>query len=122
MQHQTLAIVSSAAGVVADQRTRSFSGKLVGIYFTLGDLASGAVDITVTDDKTGAAVLTITNAAANGWYVPQIPVYTTAGAAALFAAGGTALLEELPIDGAFKVAVAQAGNSHTGAIDFYVED
>lgn len=119
MQHQRLTLASSGAGTVADQHTRAFSGEISAIYLEIGDLTN-TVDITITDDATGASILTITNASANGWYVPRIPVCDPAGTAALYAAGGTALLEEIPIDGALKVAVAQAGNSHTGHITIYV--
>lgn len=122
MQKQRLTIASSGAGAVADQRTRSFQGLLAGIYFEIGDLTSGAVDVVVTDDETGAAVLTITNASASGWYTPRIPTHGTGGTASLYAGSGTAVEAPLPIDGEFKVVITGAGNSHTGYLTFFVAD
>ena len=113
---QRLTITSSAAGVVADAFTKPFQGKLSGVYLELGDLTSGAVDFVITEAETGAAVLTITNAAASAWFKPMIPAYTTAGVAST-----VPILEPLPIDGTFKIVTTGAGNSHTGYLTFYVD-
>lgn len=116
MDKQRIAVVSSGAGAVDDINSKGFSGILAGIYLELGDLASGAVDFVITVKETGAAVLTITNASASGWYKPMIPAYTTAGVAST-----VPILEPLPIDGQFKVVTTGAGNSHTGYLTFYVD-
>ena len=120
MRHERVVISSSAAGAVADAYTRAFSGLLRGIYLELGTLASGAVDFVITEAETGAPVLTITNASASGWYAPSVPVYGTDGTALLHAAGGTAEMTPLPIDGALKIVTTGAGNSKLGALTFYV--
>lgn len=121
MQKQRLDIGSTAAGAVADIHTRGFSGLLRGIYFELGTLASGAVDLVITVEETGAPVLTITNASASGWYAPSIPTTDTGGTAAVYAASGASVNAPLPVDGSFKVVVTGAGNSHLGRVTFYVD-
>lgn len=117
---QRVTIASSAAGAVANIFTKTFSGNLEAIYLELGDLASGAVDFVITEAETGAPILTITNASASGWYKPMIPVYGTDGTALLHAAGGTAEMGALPIDGQIKIVTTGAGNSHTGYLTFYI--
>lgn len=121
MKHHRLTISSTSAGAVTDQHTRPLSGCVAGFYLEIGTLAN-TTDITITDDETGAAILTITNAAASGWYPVRIGSVDAAGAAQLFAAGGTAVPACIPIDGTMKIAVAQPGNSKLGAITVYVED
>lgn len=121
MKSDTITITSTAAGAVADQRTRAFEGKIEAFYLSIGTLGN-TVDITITDDKTGAAVLIITNASASGWYPVRIPTVDAAGAALLYAAGGTGVGTKIPINGALKIAVAQPGNSKTGTLYVFVED
>lgn len=120
MRHERVVIASDGAGAVADAYTRTFSGLLRGIYLDLGTLASGAVDFVITEEETGAAILSITNAAASGWYVPEAPVYGTGGSAALYAAGGSAVTRPVPVDGRLKIVTTGAGNSKSGALTIYV--
>ena len=121
IRKQKITLASAADESFADQRTDAFTGRLLGIYLSIGTLAN-TTDITITDDETGAPVLTIPNASASGWFAPQIPVYGTGGTAALFAAGGTAVLAPLPVDGELKVAAAQGGVSKTGDLWFFIEE
>lgn len=121
MQYERLTLTTDASGDATVYTKRPISGHLQGLYFTLGTLTSGAVDVVVTQNETTAAVLTITNGAANGWYKPMIPVYGTGGTAALYAAGGTAVLEDMPVNGNLKVVVAQGGNATTGYLDVYTD-
>lgn len=118
MQHERITITTVAAGT-ATIYSRALSGLLRGLYFELGTLDAGT-DVTITVEETGAAVLTITNLAAAAWYAIAIPTYTTAGVAALYAAGGTAVNSPLPIDGRLKIVIAQGGNVTTGYVTAYV--
>lgn len=120
MDFQRLEIDSDGAGAVADIYTKPFQGLLRGVYLELGTLASGAVDIVITDDFTGAAILTITNAAASGWYVPTLATHDASGTGALYAGGGSAVRAPVPVAGILKVATTAAGNDKLGAISFYV--
>jgi hypothetical protein len=52
----------------------------------------------------------------------QDPVYTTGGAASLYAAAGAAVLAGLPISGSIKVVWAQGGSGHSATIYAFVRD
>ncbi len=72
---------------------------------------AGTTDVTV--ETAGGAhpaqtVLGIVNAATSGWFYPRVPTVSTAGAAALYAAGGAAVNDRAAIADRVKVTVAQA--------------
>lgn len=81
----------------------------------------GATDITITRRNDGAQVLKLTNVSGPWSKVPQQPVCNNEGGAALFAAGGTALMEEIPVDGYLRVQVAQGKPGGKATIFVYVD-
>ena len=93
-------------------------GVLHGIFYDYGDGDTGA-DFTITDDQSGLALLTVTNAGtADALYLPRGATASTANAASLYAAGGTAVNDRLPLFSRVKIVVAQGGNAKSGT--FYV--
>jgi hypothetical protein len=76
--------------------------------------------VTVTGETTGIAIVTITHIGTTAIDLyPRAALVSVANAAALFAAGGTALVDLIPVAGErIKIGLAQAGNATTGA--FYV--
>jgi len=93
-----------------------FVGLLYGFVYVPGTLDTGT-DLTITDEATGAALLTVTNAGTS--IVPLLPRGATAGitnAAALYAAGGTGILDLLPVAGRVKVVVAQGASTKAGSL------
>lgn len=101
--------------------SRSISGFLAGIYIAVGTLAA-TTDITITDEASGAPILTITNIAASGWYVPTLPTVDAANAARLYAAGGTAVAAPIPVAGRVKFVLAQGGTATTGTIHLFIQE
>jgi hypothetical protein len=81
------------------------------------------VDVTVTGETSGIAIVTITNAGTAAVDVyPRAAVATTANAAALYAAGGVAVLDLIPIAGErIKIALAQGGNATTGKFHLFID-
>lgn len=80
-------------------------------------------DVTVTAATTGLAILTVTNlgTAALNLY-PRAATVSTAGAAALYAAGGTAVNDRIPVcDERITFTVAQGGNAKSGTFDVYLD-
>jgi hypothetical protein len=75
-------------------------------------------DLTITGEDTGVAIATLTNIGTSGLtVVPRQATHTTAGAAALYAAAGVAVLEAVYVAGErLKVVVAQGGTSKTGTL------
>ena len=120
MLKQRLALTVDAAGA-ATVYSLPFSGVVAGIYFEIGTLTSGAVDITITAGEENAPILALTNLSASAWYYPKVGTCSVTGVAALYAAGGAAVLGHIPVDGQFKIVVADGGNKTTGHITFYVK-
>jgi hypothetical protein len=80
------------------------------------------VDFVITGETSGIAVLTVTNAgtvAAD--YYPRAATATVANAAALYAAGGVAVLDRIPIAGErLKIAIAQATSAKVGKFHVFI--
>ena len=80
------------------------------------------VDITVTGEASGIPVVTVTNAGASA--LNLYPRAATAGitnTAALYAAGGSGVLDLIPVAGErIKIVLAQGGASKTGIFHVYV--
>lgn len=91
-------------------------GYLHALRYVYGDAATGA-DFTITDDATGIALLTVTNAGTSSTtHMPRGATVTTANAAALYASGGTAVNDRIPIVGRVKLVVAEGGATKTGTL------
>ena len=91
-------------------------GLLHAIRYEYDDAATGA-SITITDDSTGIALLTITSAGTSSTtHLPRGATVSTSNAAALYASGGEAVNDRLPTAGAVKIVVASGGDAKAGAI------
>lgn len=84
-------------------------------------LATGA-DLTITGEVTGLAIATLTDIGLSAaTWAPRQATHSTAGAAALYAAGGTAVNDLIALAGErIKVVVAQGGTSKTGTLAIVV--
>lgn len=119
MTRYTVAITTDAAGDFTGF-TPIVNGSVQAVRFVDTDLDDTA-DITVTCGASGAAIVTLTNQAAAATFAPRQPTHDTAGAALLYAAGGTAVSTLIPVaDETIKVVVAQGGNVKTGTLHIYV--
>lgn len=119
MQRHVVAITTDASGDFTGH-TAITSGFVWAVRFVDTDLDDTA-DITVTCGASGQAIVTLTNQAASASVQPMGATHSTAGAAALYAAGGTAVSAPIPIaDETIKVVVAQGGNAKTGTLHIYV--
>lgn len=96
------------------------SGYIEQITVSIGTLAAGAVDFTITDETTGAPIATISNATDGLTIRPRGATHDTSGAALLYAGGGTAVSDRFPVNGRIKVVTAQAGGVATGTINVMV--
>ena len=119
MQRFTVAITTDASGDFTGH-TAIANGLVQAVRFIDTDLDDTA-DITVTCGASGQAIVTLTNQAATASFQPRGATHSTAGAALLYAAGGTAVSDLIPVaDETIKVVVAQGGNAKTGTIHIYV--
>lgn len=97
------------------------SGELYAIEYVKTDYADG-VDFTITDEATGKTLWTESNVNAAKVCSPRTPRHSTAGVAELYASGGTAVTDRLPLANTrVKIVVASGGVSKTGAFHILVD-
>lgn len=110
---------TGAAEVVTDE---PLNGEIVEVRYPGRELnAAGAADFIVTRNEDAGAVLT-TRGDGPWSRSPRQATHDVAGAAALFAGGGSAVLERIPVDGYLKVRVSAAARDRTDTILVYVDD
>lgn len=100
------------------------SGYVVAIVYTKhgSNPYADGVDFVVTGEQSGIALWTGTDVNATATVMPRGATHSTAGAAALYAAGGTAVNDRIPVaQERIKVVVAQGGATNDGTLDIYVE-
>lgn len=74
-------------------------------------------DVTITNEVTGAQILALTDQNGSGTWAPRQATHSTAGAAALYAAGGAAVNDYCVVaESRIKVVVAQGGNAMAGTL------
>jgi hypothetical protein len=96
------------------------TGQLVTIRYVKTDYTNG-VDFTITAEATGETLWTQVDVNASVTVAPRQPVASTAGVAALYAAGGTAIFDPiLLVQDRVKIVIANAGATKTGAFHVVV--
>lgn len=112
--------VTTAADGTATAYTPRLSGKIQQIEYVKTDFADG-VDFTITGEATGIGLWTESNVNAAAVRAPRQATHSQVGAALLFAAGGTAVSEEIALaSDRVKIVIAQGGNVKTGAFHVLV--
>lgn len=114
--------VVTAADGTATAYSPYLSGYLVSIQYVKTDYTDG-VDFTITLEANGQAVWSESDVNAAVTKAPRLAVHTVAGAAALYAAGGVAVLDKIAIGrDRIKYVLAQGGNAKTGKFVALVDD
>ncbi|MCW3837820.1 hypothetical protein ACFQ1E_17380 [Sphingomonas canadensis] len=101
------------------------SGKLHSIQYVKpgSGYFDDGVDFTITSENTGLTLWTESNVNATKHCFPRAASHSTAGVAALYASGGTAVTAPIALGrDRVKLVVAQGGNTKTGAFHITVED
>ncbi|RVD13554.1 MAG: hypothetical protein EOS73_25490 [Mesorhizobium sp.] len=113
--------ITTAADGTATAYTPRLSGMLHSIQYVKTDFADG-IDFTITSEATGESLLAKSDVNASAVFYPRAPTHSQVGAAALFAAGGTAVQERIGLgNDRVKIAVAQGGNVKTGTVHVLVD-
>ena len=100
--------------------TPVINGRILAIVYNKTDFVDG-VDFTVTGATTGTSIWAESNVNASATRAPRQATHSTAGAAALYAAGGTAVNDHIAIaEERVKIVVAQGGDTKTGTVDVIV--
>jgi hypothetical protein len=124
MRRITMTLVTAADGSATGYSPRC-SGKVHSItYAKDGTIPyANGVGVTVTAEATGDAIWAeaAVNASANRH--PRAPTHSTAGVAALYAAGGTAIQDPVAIaNDRIKVVIASGGNAKSGVFHFLLAE
>jgi hypothetical protein len=89
-------------------------GRVMSLHYTKTDYADG-VDVVVTAEATGEAVLSKDNVNASAHFYPRAAVHDVLGAPALFAAAGQAIVEPVFLaNDRIKIIVSSGGVSTSG--------
>lgn len=113
--------VTTDAGGDATAYTPVVTGKLAQIRYVKNDYAVG-VDFTITAEATGETLWAQSDVNASATVAPRQATHSTAGVAALYAGGGTAVLDKIALaNDRIKIVVAQGGNAKSGTFHFVLE-
>lgn len=97
------------------------SGDLVSIRYVKDDFANG-VDFTITAEDTGETIWAEENVNASATRYPRAATASTAGAASLYAAAGTAVNSKISLSqDRVKIVVASGGNATSGEFHITVD-
>jgi hypothetical protein len=114
--------VTTNAGGAATAYTPFLSGYIHSIEYLKTDFADG-VDFTITGEATGRTIWAESDVNAAKVCNPRAPTHSTAGVAALFASGGTAVNDRVALSrDRVKIVIAQGGNTKSGAFVVTVDD
>lgn len=117
VERHAVTITTDASGD-ATGYTPAVTGRVLSIQYVKTDYADG-VDFTITGAITGTGLWTDTNVNAAETVCPRAPVHDQAGAALLYAAGGTAQVDAVYLaNERVKIIVGSGGNAKVGT--FYV--
>lgn len=113
--------VTTAADGTATAYSPVITGLISSIRYIKTDFATG-VDFTITSEATGDTIWTQLNVDATVTVAPRQATHSTAGAAALYAGGGTAVLDKIALaNDRVKIVIASGGNAATGQFIITVE-
>lgn len=97
------------------------SGKLISIRYVKTDYAD-TVDFVITAEATGETLWSEENVTASATRHPRAATHSTAGAASLYASGGTAVNDKIALGSdRVKIVLANGGDTKTGTFHITVD-
>jgi hypothetical protein len=114
IQRVGITLTTAADGSCTAYSATAVAGLVIGYAYVRGDLDNATTDITVTEEDTAAALLTLTNVTASARYRPRVATHDVTGSA-------TGALDAPAVVGRIKVVVAQGGNAKTGTLYVYID-
>lgn len=120
MRRYKVTLTTAADGTVIGYTPR-VTGKLHAIHYVKTDFANG-VDFAITAEATGETLWTEADVNASAIRYPRSATHSNAGVAALYAAGGTAVLAPAGLgNDRIKISIVQGGNVKTGTFHVLVD-
>lgn len=106
--------VTTAADGSATVYSPQVTGRVLAIYYVKTNFAD-TVDFAITSEATGETIWTEANVTASKVCAPRLATHTTAGVAALYAAGGVAVLDYIALgNDRIEFAITNGGDTKTG--------
>lgn len=113
--------VTNGSGA-ATAYTPYLSGYVHSVQYVKTDYADG-VDFTITAEANGETIWTQSDVNAAAVKAPRQATHSTAGVAALYASGGTAINDRVAVSrDRIKIVIAQGGDTKTGKFVFLIDD
>ncbi len=113
--------VVTAADGSATAYSDVVTGKVSSIRYVKTDFDNGST-ITVTAEATGESIWTEANVNASTSRAPRQATHSTAGAAALYAAAGTAVNDKIALaNDRVKIVIASGGNTKSAVFHVVME-
>lgn len=119
-QRHTVSVTTASDGS-ATAYSPLVTGKISAIHYEKTDFAAG-VDFTITAEATGETIWTQSDVDASVTVAPRQATHSTAGVAALYAGGGSAVLDKIALaNDRVKIVIANGGNAKTGLFSIILE-
>ena len=113
--------VTTAADGSATAYSEVLTGKLSQIRYVKTDFADGST-FTITAEATGETLWGESTVNASATRAPRQATHSTAGAAALYAAGGAAVNDKIALaNDRVKIAITNGGDTKTGVFHIVME-
>lgn len=113
MRRQKITVTTAADGSAIAYMPR-MSGRIHAIHYVKTDYANG-VDFSISAEATGETIWAENDVNASTVRYPRAPTHSQAGAAALYATGGTAVMDKIAIaNDRIKIVIAQGGANKSG--------
>lgn len=113
-----LTLTTAADGTLTAYTPENVWGRVLSIVYVKDGTTpfSNGVDMTVTAEATGEAILTATDMNASAAYYPRVPVHDEAGAGATL--DGTRKMRDAVVlaDDRVKITIASGGDTKTGVV------
>jgi hypothetical protein len=113
--------VTTAADGSATEYVNVAQGKLHTVVYVADGSApyDNTVDMTITSERTGEALLSQSNVSAGFTKAPRQATHDTAGVASVYATGGEPIEDHIALaNDRIKIVLAQGGNVKTGKFHF----
>lgn len=120
IQRHVVQVTTNSSGA-ATAYSPVVTGNLSAIHYIKTDFANG-VDFAITAEATGESLWAQDNVNASATVAPRQPTHTQAGAAALYAAGGSPVLAPIGLaNDRIKIVIASGGDTKTGTFHLVLE-
>lgn len=120
MRRHTVTVTTNSSGDGTGYTSGNVNGVVHAVRYVKTDYANG-VDFVITGESSAIEILTGTDVNASATYEPRAATHSIAGAALLYAAGGAAVSNPIPVAGErVKIVVAQGGDTKTGTFHVFV--